>query len=231
MVESQSFVATRDLTDSIAEHEILEAEIERFKPAKQDNKAGTLDFLLHTPFRYPRGEGSSRFSSRYFGSQFYAAEQIDTALAEMSFRRWCLLDGMGADETVVHRMPMTVFSAHVSTFRGVDLTRPPFNAFLESISHPTDYSESHALGDAMQAEHVGAARYRSARDPGGGNCVVVFTPDAFANPAPTDHQSWQMRIQGERIEWTRMAFPGRATVFSRASMLVDGKLPRPGLRR
>lgn len=59
-VEAQHVVATRALLDSLAEQELLESVLEASKPPVPAPCAG-LDYLTHTPFRYPPPSHGSRF--------------------------------------------------------------------------------------------------------------------------------------------------------------------------
>ena len=60
VVESQSQVATMKLVDDLDEQAILEAELDRSKPAVPASCKG-LDYLLATPFRYAPYPHGSRF--------------------------------------------------------------------------------------------------------------------------------------------------------------------------
>src|SRR3954447_25812704 len=81
-VESQAKASTMRLTETLAEQELLAKILERSKPPIPPECQG-LHYLLFTPFRYAATFGS-RF--RYPGQRegvFYAAETVETAIAEV----------------------------------------------------------------------------------------------------------------------------------------------------
>src|SRR5258705_5609286 len=87
VVEAQSKVSTMKLTDTLEEQAALERLIDETKPHVPDD-CGHLGYLLLTPFRYAPYPHDSRF--RRAGSPdgvFYAAEFIETAIAEAAFHR------------------------------------------------------------------------------------------------------------------------------------------------
>ncbi|MFW5752988.1 MAG: RES family NAD+ phosphorylase [Planctomycetota bacterium] len=228
VVEHQAAISTRALTDTLAEQERLEQLLEATKPPKPPETPPELHYLLHTPFRYYPCDGLARFSSPRSHGHFYGAEAIPTALAEYSFRQWCILDDMACDHAgYVNELPRTVFAAAAMGFRAIDLTQPPFAAFADQLCAPQDYTACQELADAMQAEDIHAARYRSVRDPEAGTCGVLFTAAAFAQSEPLAYQTWNMRLDLEAVEWVRLAPAGVSLVFAREAFLVDGRLPRP----
>src|SRR5690606_16084059 len=88
LVEAQYQVSTMKLVETVDEQALLESLLDETKPVFPSECAG-LDYLLATPFRYgaayPYGSRFRR-AGRTPGV-FYAAEKIDTAIAEMSFYR------------------------------------------------------------------------------------------------------------------------------------------------
>ena len=88
MVEAQHRVSTMKLIDDADEQHTLEELLDASKPPVPAECA-SLHYLLFTPFRY-EARADSRF--RRAGATppvFYAAEQVDTAVAEITF--WRLL--------------------------------------------------------------------------------------------------------------------------------------------
>ncbi|RMH42277.1 MAG: RES domain-containing protein [Deltaproteobacteria bacterium] len=228
VVESQQLVGTRKWVDSEDEHELLEALIDAAKPpAPRGGAFDRLHFLLAAPFRYPPLKYGSRFGKRTERGIWYGAEAIRTALAEVAYYRLLFLEGTSADLPPL-MVELTAFVAALGTERAADLTAPPFDAFEEVISSPTDYAAAQALGSAMRADRVVLARYRSARDAGGGACVAVLSPEGFARPHPYGFKQWFCVADRRGVEMTRKDFleRGRYT-FWRDQFLVDGRLPAP----
>jgi hypothetical protein len=115
------------LTDSLDEQALLEEILERSKPNFPAECAG-LDYLLTTPFRYaPYPQGSRFRRAGQPEGAFYAAESVQTAVAEMSFYR--LLFFAEAPGVTLPTRPVehTVFAVACTTERSIDLREPPFD--------------------------------------------------------------------------------------------------------
>ena len=97
---------------------------------------------------------------------FYCAEAQSTVFAEKAYYVLLFLEGTDADIEPLTR-PLTVFQVRISTKKGADLTRAPFDTFVERISSPSSYRDSQPLGAAMREAGIAAFRFSSARDPGG----------------------------------------------------------------
>jgi hypothetical protein len=232
VVESQQRISTRQLVDSVAEHELLEQLIEDSKPALPPAREFEgLDFLLFTPFRYPPLLHGSRFGSTLERGIWYGSERLETALAELAYYRLLLFEGTAAELTP-NRVAKSVFQAAVRSTSAVDLTRAPFDAHREAISAPDDYGVSQRLGSAMREEGVELCRSWSARDPAGGVNVAVFSPRAFALKRPlAPPQTWYCTVTPARdVSWVREDFSELKLVeFARGDFLVGGKFPEPGV--
>jgi RES domain len=226
VVESQSRSSTRVLVDSLDDHALLEQMLEESKPAAPEG-ADRLHYLLWTPFRYPPLEHGSRFATRTEGGLWYGSEGLVTAFAEFAYYQFYFLEGPVQPLGPLTRR-VSVFQAQVRTERGVDLTRAPFVAFRSSLSSPSRYADSQALGAAMRADGVQACRFHSARDRCGGTNVVAFTPKAFARKKPGPLQTWNCFATRTSVELTRDDVSGPTVhSFPRLDFLVDGLLPRP----
>ena len=192
MVEAQHIAATMKLVDSRGEQDVLEALLERSKPAPPRHTAG-LDYLLATPFRYAPKQYGSRFRAPTDPGVFYGAESVRTAAAELGYWRWKFLeDAVDLDrlEPVAH----TAFSAQVSTPL-IDLRQVPFSANSAAWLHRTDYSGTQAIALTARAANVGAIQYQSVRDPNPAWCVALLTPQAFASPKPNPlMQTWWLAV-------------------------------------
>ncbi len=225
-MESQSRSSTRALVDNLRDHELLEQMLDDSKPVAPEGPAG-LHYLLWTPFRYRPLEHGSRFGTSTEGGIWYGSEGLDTVFAEFAYYQLYFLEGPTRDLGPLTRR-LSVFQAQVRTEHGVDLTRPPFLQFRSSISSPTRYAESQALGSAMRADGVEACRFHSARDRRGGTNLVAFTPRAFSRKKPGPLQTWICFATRESVELTRDDVGGRTVKgFARADFLVEGRLPRP----
>jgi hypothetical protein len=130
--------------------------------------------------------------------------------------------------------PLTVelsaYQARVATARGVDLTREPFARHRAELASPTDYAACQLLGREMRADGVEAFRSFSARDPGGGTNLGVFTPRAFARRTPSGLQGWFCTTTGTAVEFKRRdLLTPRGLAFPAAAFRVRGRLPAPAV--
>jgi hypothetical protein len=226
VVELQSRSSTRALVDSLDEHALLELMLEESKPVAPEG-AERLHYLLWTPFRYPPLPHGSRFGTRSEGGLWYGSEGLQTAFAEFSYYQFYFLEGP-VEPLGPLRRRLSVFQTQVRTERGVDLTHPPFLAYRPTLSSPSRYTDSQALGAALRADGVQACRFHSARDSAGGTNVVVFTPKAFSRRKPGPLQTWNCFATRTSVELTRDDIAGPTVhSFARSAFLVDGALPRP----
>lgn len=229
MVESQHQIATRKLVDSNAEHEVLEDLLEASKPRCPEATDFTgLHYLLATPFRYPPLRHGSRFGSRGERGIWYGATSTTTTLAEVAFYRLLFLAGTQADidSTATEH---SLFWVDVATRAGVDLTQPPYDEREAELVDPIDRSAARALGTAMREAEVEAFSFRSARDPGRGINVGVFTPRAFATRTPDgDMQTWHCTTTRREVTFQRRAVLDTVrVVFAAADFEVDGAIATP----
>lgn len=228
MVEAQHLVSTRRLVDSAEEQALLEGLLDGSKPPLPvEPELVGLHFLLTTSFRYPPLRHGSRFSGRTERSLWYGSKELRTACAEVAYYRLVFLEGSSADLGTLD-VELSAFQVRVRTRRGINLTAAPFAEYAESISSPTRYDDSQALGAAMRSAGVEAFRYRSARDPDGGQNLAVVSPVAFAEKRPDTPHSWLCTATRERVEFQRKDYFDRRTwTFDRSTFLVGGRLPQP----
>lgn len=203
MVESQSRVATLKLVDTLEEQAILEAELESSKPLIPIACAG-LDYLLATPFRYAPYPHGSRFRrARQPEGCYYAAERIETAVAEEAFYRLLFfLDAPGA-KLPANPQERTAFRVPAETGHAIDLTLPPFDQNSAIWEHPTDYNPCHALADAARAVSIEVIRYRSVRDPSGGINLALLAPVAFRATQPEVFETWHVFLRTTAVQAVR----------------------------
>lgn len=187
VVEDQARSSTRCLVDSLEEHDILEHEIDSYKPEISPLYYG-LHYLLFTPFRYPPLKHGSRFGKRTAHSLWYGSCELITALAENAYYRFVFLQGSEMGDAT-DRVSKTAFSVKVAAGQGIDLTVKPFVEHKELISSPMSWQQSQALGEHMRREGVQAFKYYSSRDVAEGINVALFTPHAFKSNQPARYKA------------------------------------------
>lgn len=163
VVENQFKNSTRKLVDSDKEQEILEELIEETKPPVPST-CQDLHYLLATPFRYPSPKGS-RFRTPYQSGVFYAALNLPTALAEITYHR--ILFFIESPYTPWPEAPLefTAFKTRVKGDRVLDLTTHPLNKHRQAWMHPHDYSACQIFSKLARKIQAEAIRYVSVRDP------------------------------------------------------------------
>jgi hypothetical protein len=227
-VEAQHVVSTAKLADTPAEQAALERLIEAAKPPLTPAAEFVgYHVLLTTSFRYPPLPHGSRFATRFERSLWYGSRDVPTVWAEVAYYRLLFLAGTRA---AIGRLEvdLSLFRMPIRARRGVDLTRPPFDAFTPRISSPDRYADSQRLGADMRAAGVEACRFRSARDPHRGINVALFTPRAFGGHRPSAPQTWHCVASRERVELRRKdALERMSYAFERRDFEVRGKLPAP----
>ena len=210
-VEAQHVVATRALVDSQAEQDVLEALLDEAKPRVPEACAG-LDYLLHTPFRYPPSRYGSRFRSYTDPGVWYGAEQVRTSCAEIGFWRWRFV----ADSHGLKRLdgvPHTIFQA-IAGGKAVDLRSKPFARDRNAWEHPDDYSGCHALARHAREAQVAMIRYASVRDPEHAGCAAVLDCRAFiGNGGIRKRETWFLTVDARRASWVRTSGKGQAYEF------------------
>jgi hypothetical protein len=204
VVEGQSFISTRKLVDTDAEHEILEEILENSKPfAPQENSKGLLDFLLFTPFRYPPLKGGGRFHNRNEQSIFYASEKLQTAMSEVAFARFSFMQPSTAQFSSMD-VKYTHFVTKVASKMAIFLTKEPFSSKTKDISNPSSYTHSQPLGTQMRYAGAELFTYFSARSSGDVN-VGLFSPEVFVDNKPIKDKfcDWDVYITHNVVEFRR----------------------------
>jgi hypothetical protein len=228
VVEGQHVNSTRKLVDSDAEQRVVEELIDGAKPPrpKGDDFEG-LHFLLYTPFRHPPLKGGTRFGTRTERGVFYAARELETALAEWAYYRFVFLEGSLAElGTIIS--PTTTFKAAISTKKAIDLTQAPFAELKEQLASPCSYADSQALGREMRADGIEAVAFFSSRRREGVN-YALFEP-CFGDDRPLSLESWSCRFNRELVEFKKHnVFEDVLMSFERVSFEVGGVLPMPAV--
>lgn len=225
VVESQSQVATMKLVDSLDEQAILEAELDRSKPAIPLSCVG-LDYLLATPFRYAPYPSGSRFRrSRQRDGCFYCSEHVETAIAEAAFYHVAFFLASPGTPFPVNPQERTAFQIPIRTTRAVDLTVPPFAQHHKTWTDPIDYAHCQAFADKARDAGIEAICYESVRDPAHGANLALLSPKTFASRAPTSYETWRLLLRRDRVDVVR-EMPKFSTSFRFSTWAaIDPRIP------
>lgn len=225
IVENQEQKVTLALTDSLAEHEILEQLLEDSKPGLGAHpRIRKFDYLLRTPWRYPPLHWGSRFGRRFEPSIFYGALSRVALFSEAAYYRLLFLHGMEKPFSDRVISQFTTFEAMYQTGSGIDLSRAPFARHAEVLRHKMDYLPCQELGSVLRERNIEAAIYWSARAEGDELNIALFSPDALRslkhrNPRHGVSETTQDRV-GFHVE-------GQLYEFAASQFMVDGVLPQP----
>ena len=137
----------------------------------------------------------SRFSDGSYGV-YYAASELETAVAEVSHHRALFL-ARTAEAAI--DIDLRCYRVSVSSPLG-DLRGLQSKAAFESLYEPDSYAASRPFAAAQRALGSAGLVYDSVRR-AGGQCVALFSPQATVPPArQAEHVT--LRWNGERIgDW------------------------------
>lgn len=140
--------------------------------APEDRVSGPGTSTIMAAFTHLNPDGS-RFSDGSFGV-FYAAKEIETAVAETSYHRARL---MAYTHEPAQELDMRVYA--------VDLDARLHDIRDQREEHPALYAEdsyaaSQALAKDLRAQDSDGIAYQSVRHPGG-ECAAVFRPRLLSN--------------------------------------------------
>lgn len=211
------------LVDTPAEQRMLEDLLDETKPPVPA-ECTHLHWLLFTPFRYAARHGSRFRRPGQTAGVFYAAEQIDTAVAEIAFWRLMFFMESPATPWPANPLEMTGFSARFDTDLCLDLTRPPHDNRAEDWIDPVDYSACWTMADEARRMGCGAIRSTSARDPKGGMTVSILTCAAFVDRTPVQQRTWRLHLAPSGVSAVCEA-PSARLHFDRTAFADD---PRVG---
>lgn len=224
VVEAQHKVSTAKLTNYSDEQRVLEDLIEETKPAVPED-CRHLHFLLSTPFRYdpPRVRGSRFRRAGRTPGVFYAAENVDTAIAETCF--WRLLFYAESPETSWpgDAGEFTAFSVDYATDMAIDLTSAPFIDRVEFWTHVTQYDKCQELADLCRDARIDVIRYASVRDPQHKLNLALLDCAAFARLEPHERQSWRILL-GSNGARALCEMPAGSIDFDRKAFLPDPRI-------
>lgn len=184
-------------TDTLHQQDIPEGILEETKPPVLP-ECEHLHYLFSTPFRdgtYPTGP-PFRAAGRTPGV-FYAAERVDTAVAEMAFYRMLFYRESPGVTPPGNAAVFSAFEVAVSVRAAIDLTKAPFDENAETWEDTTDHAPCQALAEVAREAGVGVIVSRSVRDPRRGRNVNVPYCVAFSESAPTGQQTCHVRATAE----------------------------------
>jgi len=194
----EASAATQKITDSLAEFELIENLVAK-SVEEIDLKFEKLHTLLAKPFlTRPHAKGS-RFGSPTSKGVFYSAINLSTAAAERGFYvQKFLFDSPGL---LVLNQRHSQFLSSVSV-QSIDTRLPPFHKDFEIFENKFSYAYTQKFADVVRQSKVGAIKYKSVRDPNGGVCLAILTPDGFSKPNPTSIDSaWTCYASLEKVYW------------------------------
>lgn len=222
LVEAQHRLSTMKLVDSPSEHDTLEKLLDETKPLVPD-ECSHLHWLLFTPFRYDARRDSRFRRQGRTPAIFYAAEHIETAVAEMAFWRLLFFIESPGTPWPANPLEMTAFSVRVETATCLDLTRPPYDAQRDEWRHPTDYTPAHTIADEARAMGCEIIRSLSARDPDERCNVSVLTCAAFRDREPVIERTWHLHLQSSGVSCVCES-PRTALHFGREAFARDPRI-------
>jgi len=146
--------------------------------APADRVVGAGASLVMAAFTHLNPMGS-RFSNGSYGV-YYAAQSVETAVAEVSHHRAEFLRRTGESEIDIDlRWIQADVQTKAHDLRGLQAAHP-------EIYSAVHYGTSQALGQALRDQGSAAVAYDSVRHPGG-QCVAVFKPRALSNARAAGH--------------------------------------------
>lgn len=193
LVEAQYLIATLPLVDSLDEQRVLEDLIDKTKPIVPP-EFRNLHYLLATPFRYPPPKHGSRFRREgQTQGVFYAAEEVETAVAEIAFYKLLFFSESPQTPLPQKALEHTAFSVRIASGRSLDLSARPFSSAEKLWTDPVHYEPCQNFADLAREAHADLLRFLSVRDPLARANVAVFNPEAFASP-PLGSQTWHVHV-------------------------------------
>jgi hypothetical protein len=222
VVEPQSKVSTGKLTDTPEEQLLIERLIEETKnPIPLECKH--LACLLFKPFRY-RPSRDSRF--RRAGATegvFYAAESVETAVAEAVFYGLLFYSESPDTPWPANAGEYTAFASDFATDRATDLTRPPLVADRAPWTHLTDYTACLNLADIIRAAALEVIRYESVRDPQSRANVALLTCRIFTQNDVVERETWHFHFTNSGVRSIREA-PLATIKFPQSVFAADPRI-------
>lgn len=169
-----------------------------------DRVTGPGASLIMAAFTHLNPEGS-RFSDGSYGI-YYAADSLDTAIAEVGHHRAKFLARTAEAELDLDlRWIQADLRQQAHDIRAGAVAAAEWT----DLHAPDHYGASQALGRALREAGCSALAYDSVRRPDG-QCVAVFVPRALANARAAGHLA--LHWDGRRItHWFEKGEPHRVT--------------------
>jgi len=143
-----------------------------------DRVSGPNASVVMAPFTHLSPQGT-RFTDGHFGA-YYAAESVDTAIAETRFHRENFLRATGQPPMELEmRCYLADVACELHELRGRRAT-------LTEVYDPASYVASQKLGRQLRDAGSNGIAFDSVRRPGG-ECVAVFRPRLVQNVRQSMH--------------------------------------------
>jgi hypothetical protein len=154
----------------------------------EDRISGPGSLPIMAAFTHLNPEGS-RFSDGSFGV-YYAAQDLDTAIAEVGHHRAVFLARTAEPPIDIDlRLVSATLQAPLHDLRPLRRTQP-------AVYEPADYGASRVLGRALRAAGSWGVLYHSVRH-AGGLCAGLFRPKALQRAREAAHIA--LHWDGQRI--------------------------------
>ena len=143
-----------------------------------DRVSGPNASVIMAPFTHLSPQGT-RFTDGHFGA-YYAAESIETAIAETRFHRENFLRATAQPPLELEmRCYLADVNAELTDLRGL-------GSKLKDVYDPSSYAASQKLGRELRNAGSNGIAFDSVRRPGG-ECVAVFRPRMVQNVRQSVH--------------------------------------------
>lgn len=225
LVENQEQRVTLRLTDSLAEHEVLESLLEDSKPsAGAHPRIEKLDYLLRTPWRYPPLPWGSRFGRRFEPGLFYGALSKTSLFAEAAYYRFLFIAGMKKPFSDRVISQFTVYKATYQSSKGFDLSRSPFSVHEKALRHPSQYAPCQQLGSVLRERDTEAVVYLSARTRERAFNIALFSPFALRSRKHRDPRQGLCEAGQHNVSFR---VGDELCEYQRSDFTIAGRLPLP----
>jgi hypothetical protein len=143
-----------------------------------DRVSGPNATVIMAPFTHLSPQGT-RFTDGHFGA-YYAAESLETAIAETRFHRENFLRATAQPPLELEmRCYLADVACELYDLRGL-------RAKLPGVYDPASYADSQKLGRELREAGANGIAFDSVRRPGG-ECVAVFRPRLVQNVRQSVH--------------------------------------------
>jgi hypothetical protein len=154
----------------------------------EDRISGPGTSIIMATFTHLNPEGS-RFSDGTYGV-LYAANDLDTAVAETAYHRGCFMRATGESRMELDmRIYLLDLDGRLHDLRGRKTAQP-------LVYHNDNYSAGQHLARTLRKEGPNGIAYDSVRR-AGGECVAVFRPRLLSNARQERHLCYVW--DGQRI--------------------------------